>query len=84
MISVKDNITTADTQRYIDYLNNLKKDLESRFDDVLAMEICEWMIKPFSANVNKADVTCQKELLDIRYDEESKTNFDSGGYMQLW
>ena len=45
------------------------------------MEICDWMTNPFTANVNKAGVTCQEELLEIRHDEESKTNFHSGGYM---
>ena len=29
LISVKDDITTADRQWHIDHLNNLKKDLES-------------------------------------------------------
>ena len=77
------NINKADTQKYIDHLNNHKKDLESQFDDVSTMKICDWMINPFTANVNKAYVRCQKELLEIRHDEESKSNFDSGGYMQL-
>ena len=48
------------------------------------MEICDWLTNPFTANANKADVACQEELLEIRHDEESKTNFDSSGYMQLW
>ena len=42
------------------------------------------MINPFTANVNKGDASFQEELLKIRHDEESKTNFDSGGYIQLW
>ena len=42
------------------------------------------MINNFTANANKSDATCQEELLEIRHDEESKTNFDSGSYMQLW
>ena len=48
------------------------------------MEICDWMISHFTANVYIADVTCQGELLEIRHVEEGKTNFDSGGYLQLW
>ena len=45
--------------------------------------MCDWMINPFTTNVNKDYATCQEELLEIRHDEKSKTNFDSGGYM-LW
>ena len=84
LISVIDDITTVDAQRYVDQLNNLKKDLESRFNNVLAMEVCDWMIVPFTANVNKADVTCLEGVLKIGNDVDSKTNFDRGGYMQLW
>ena len=42
------------------------------------------MINPFSANVNKVDAASNEELIEIRHDEESKTNFDSCGYVQLW
>ena len=76
-------MTTADREGYIDHLNNPKKDIESRLDGVLAMEICDWIINNFAANVNRANVTCQEELLEITHDEESKANCDSGGYMQL-
>ena len=50
------------------------------------MKIYDGMINHFSANVNKADATCQDELLgiEIRHDEESNANFDRGGYLQLW
>ena len=84
LISIKDDIATADAQRYIDHVNDFKRDFECRFVNVLAMEICDWMINPFTVMVNKADVTCQEELLQVRHDEESKNNFHSGGYMQHW
>ena len=48
------------------------------------MEICDWLIKSFTADVNKADVACQEELLEIRHDEEGIANFNSGSYKQLW
>ena len=55
LISDNDEITTADTHRYIDHLDNLKKDLESGFNNVLTIKICNWIINPFTVNVNKAD-----------------------------
>ena len=73
--------TTADTQRYIDHLSNLIF-FRSRFDDVFTMEICDWMIGPFAANVDKAGVRCKEELLLIRYDGESKSNSRSDGYIK--
>ena len=84
LISVKDDITTADTRRYIHHLNILKKYVESRFDDVLTTKICDWLINHLTAKVNKADVTFQEELFEIIHDEESKTNFYICRHMQLW
>ena len=37
LLSIKDDITTIDTQRFIDHLNKLKTDFETRFNDVLTM-----------------------------------------------
>ena len=42
------------------------------------------MERPFTANANKDDVACHRKLLESIHDENSKTNFDSGGYVQLW
>ena len=53
LISAKDDIATAHTQRYFDHVNNLRKDLENLFDNALTMEICEWMINPFTAIAKK-------------------------------
>ena len=47
------------------------------------MKICDWMINSFTANVNEGNVTRQEELLQISHDEESKSYFDTVGYMQL-
>lgn len=84
LLSIKDDITTIDTQRFIDHLNKLKTDFKTRFNDVLTMEVYDWMINPFTANITEVDVLCQEELLQLRYDDESKGNFNSGGYIQLW
>lgn len=43
----------------------------------------DWMKNPFIANIEETDTTCQEELLEIKYDEESKRKFNSGGYEKL-
>ena len=47
LIYVNDDITTIDTQRYNDHLNNLKKVYKLE-----TLKICDWMVNPFTANVN--------------------------------
>ncbi|KAK9396033.1 hypothetical protein NXF25_019394 [Crotalus adamanteus] len=78
--SIKDDVTPEDIDRFSNHLNELKLDMEKRFE-ILKLKVYDWMKNPFTANIE--DTTYQ-ELLEIRYDEESKHKFDSGGYENLW
>lgn len=82
--SIKDYVTPEDIDRFSSHLNELKLDMEKRFEDILELKVYEWMKNPFTANIEEADTTCQEELLEIRYHEESKHKFDSGRYENLW
>ena len=42
------------------------------------------MEMPFNTDVNDVEVICQEELLQLKYDTESKANFNKGGYLLLW
>ncbi|OAF65296.1 hypothetical protein A3Q56_06987 [Intoshia linei] len=46
----------------------LIKDMKRRFCDIFELEVCDWMINPFSANVIEVDVNIQEELLEMKYD----------------
>ncbi|XP_028656972.2 protein ZBED8-like [Erpetoichthys calabaricus] len=82
--SIKDDATPEDIDRFSSHLNELKLDMEKQFEDILKLKVYDWMKNLFTANIEEADTTCQEELLEIRYDEESKHKFDSGGYENLW
>lgn len=43
----------------------------------------DWMINRFAASFAEVNIICQEEILEFKYDEESKYNFDSGGYQKL-
>ncbi|KAK9410783.1 hypothetical protein NXF25_001958 [Crotalus adamanteus] len=82
--SIKDDVTPEDIDRCSSHLNELKLDMEKRFEDILKLKVYDWMKNPFTANIEEADTTCQEELLEIRYDEESKHKFNSGESENLW
>ncbi|XP_034287159.2 zinc finger BED domain-containing protein 5-like [Pantherophis guttatus] len=82
--SIKNDVTPEDIDRFSSHLNKLKLDMEKRFEDILKLKVYDWMKNPFTANIEEADTICQEELLEIRYDEESKHKFNSGGYENLW
>lgn len=82
--SIKDDVTSEDIEKFSSHLNELKSDMKRRFKDILNLKVYDWMKNPFTANVNEADAKCQEEILEIKYDEESKQNFANGGYESLW
>ncbi|XP_067126723.1 uncharacterized protein [Centruroides vittatus] len=82
--SIKDDVTLEDIGRFSSHLNELKFDMEERFEDIMKLRVYDWKKKFFTANIEEANRTCQEELLEIRYDVESKHKFDSGGYENLW
>lgn len=83
-LSSKDDVTPEEIERFSSHLNELKLDMEKQFSDILNLKVYDWMVNPFTVNAAEADITCQEELLELKYDEESKSNFNSRGYQKLW
>ncbi|XP_075215332.1 uncharacterized protein LOC142321223 [Lycorma delicatula] len=81
--SIKDDVIPEDIDRFSSHLNELKLDMEKRFEDILKLKVYDWMKNPSTTNTEEADTTYQKKLLEIRYDEESKHKFESSGYENL-
>ena len=70
---------------FIDHLDQLKTDMESRFEDLTKLQISEWILDPFSFEaVDKLDNSLQTEFLDLKYDCEAKINFKQSGYELAW
>lgn len=84
LLSIKDDVTPEEIERYCSHLNELKFDMERRFNDILNLKVFGWMINPFTADVVETDITCQEELLHLKYDEESKSIFNNDGYLKMW
>ncbi|OAF64491.1 hypothetical protein A3Q56_07798, partial [Intoshia linei] len=47
LLSIKNEINCTDIKRFVDHTNNLKKDIEGRFIDILDLKINDWMTDPF-------------------------------------
>lgn len=43
----------------------------------------DWIVNPSTGNAAEADITCLEELLELKYDEESQSNLNNGGYLKL-
>lgn len=68
---------------YCQHLENLHSDFIERFQDILKLEIPDWVLDPFS-NVNIAiSPQLEEELIELTTNEEIKIKFKNG-YQQFW
>ncbi|GFR09204.1 uncharacterized protein TNCT_523721 [Trichonephila clavata] len=58
--------------------------MKVRFNDILNLKISNWMLNPFTVDVNEVDIVFQEEILELKYDEESKNSFNKHGITKLW
>ncbi|KAE9523112.1 hypothetical protein AGLY_016499 [Aphis glycines] len=70
-------ISFDDTQIYCQHLQSLDKDFSQRFDDILSLEIPQWVINPF-VNIESAKLQYQEELIEISTNEMLKASFKNG------
>lgn len=76
------NCQDNNVSAYVQHLNVLYTDFKIRLDDILTMEVPQWIINPYS-DIEESDIVLQKELIGISTNEELKVQFKSG-YQQFW
>ncbi|GBP55255.1 hypothetical protein EVAR_24451_1 [Eumeta japonica] len=68
---------------YCQHLENLHSNFIERFQDILKLEIPDWVLDPFS-NVNIAiSPQLEEELIELTTNEEIKIKYKNG-YQQFW
>ncbi|CAH1986549.1 unnamed protein product [Acanthoscelides obtectus] len=71
-----------DVSTYVQHLNALYSDFESRFEDILTMVIPPWIINPYG-DIKETNVIIQEEPTELSTNEELKAQFKNG-YQQFW
>ncbi|CAH1954241.1 unnamed protein product [Acanthoscelides obtectus] len=71
-----------DVSTYVQHLNALYSDFESRFEDILTMVIPPLIINPLG-DIEETNVIIQEELTELSTNEELKVQFKNG-YQQFW
>uniref|UniRef100_A0A3Q3B1D1 C2H2-type domain-containing protein n=1 Tax=Kryptolebias marmoratus TaxID=37003 RepID=A0A3Q3B1D1_KRYMA len=69
---------------YVEHLKMLKADLETRFRDLLDLNVPVWMVQPFQADVVDCELAIQEHLVDIQCDIEFQATFLTSGWSSMW
>nr|CAI5868673.1 unnamed protein product [Callosobruchus analis] len=71
-----------DVSTYVQHLNALYSDFESRFEDILTMAIPSWIVNS-NGDIEETNVIILAELTELSTNKELKVQFKNG-YQQFW
>ena len=83
LASVSNDLQDDDLALYGEYMENMQKDMQTRFSDLLMMDIPTWVSIPFEANVADIDISLQESLIELQNDEIMRAKFKDGKY-NVW
>ena len=78
---IQNKISTEKLLRYSGHLENLKRDFVERFADVINLEIPEWIILPYSCDLQQVPIALQELLIDLRSVDVVKSSFSEQYYL---
>ena len=76
--------TDDDLLAYCEHLEFLKDDMIKRSTDLLELDPPNWIIDPFSVDIDVVSLELQEELNDMHNDREKKVRFKMMGYERFW
>ena len=83
MACVSSDLQDEDLALYGEYLENIHEDMQTRFSDLLGMDMPIWVSIPFEANVAEIDIFLQEPLIELQSDEIMRAKFKDGKY-NIW
>ena len=73
--NLKLQISKGEVEIFSSYLEQLKDDIDKRFNDVFHLNVPKWIIDPFETDVFEINVKLQETFSDLQNDLELKVNF---------
>ncbi|XP_068225571.1 SCAN domain-containing protein 3-like [Palaemon carinicauda] len=80
LASVSNYLKDDDLALYVEYMENMHKDMQIRFSDLLIMVIPTWVSIPFEVNVADIDISLQEPITELQSDEIIHAKLKGGKY----
>ena len=77
-------ITDENIQIYWSHIDSLRDDVLIRFKDLTELVIPNFVIDPFTTNIETLDLQLQEEFIDLQNDIECNAIFTQCGYSEFW
>ena len=80
---VSSDLQDEDLALYGEYLENIHEDMQTRFSDLLRMDIPIWVSVPFEVNVAEIELSLQEPLIELQSDEITRAESKDEKY-NIW
>ncbi|KAK2706471.1 hypothetical protein QYM36_016497 [Artemia franciscana] len=77
---VSSDLQDKDFALYGEYLENIHEDMQTRFSDLLGMDIPIWVSIPFEVNVAEINISLQESHIELQSDEIMRAKFKDRKY----
>ena len=78
------DITDAQLRVYASHIESVKEDMQIRFKDLTQLMIPDWVMSPFTTNLQMAELEIQEQLAELQADIEARIEFNQLGHMNFW
>ena len=75
-----ENLKLQISEDEVEYLKELKSDIDRRFNDVFQINVPNWIIDPFEADLFEINVDLQESFSELKTDLEFKVSFSKARY----
>ena len=58
--------------------------MEIRFRDFTNLDVPNWVVKPFQADIFQNEAAIQENLIDLENDREAQATFRTSGWHAMW
>ena len=82
-VDKESTVLDDDLQEYCSHLDQLRKDMTSRFQDIFFLEVPDWVIDPQHESSLEGAAVLEEELISLRNDIELKPKL-SNFYQDFW
>lgn len=70
--------------RFCEHIEAVIIDMTTRFQDLSALNIPDWVIDPFTSEITNVEDNLAEELTDLKHSVESQVHFRQCGYCDFW
>ena len=83
LASISSDVHDDDLALYGQHLQNLHEHMQTRFNDLLTLNIPTWVISPFIVNAADVDVSLQETIIEMQSDEILLAKFKNRNH-DIW